>query len=184
MSRFYTDLSLSVYPFYLETIHKKPFLVFRREYFDFPRRGLNKIALTGVFFFCVQSKSRIFTLKSKMNTAEYQIFSYECKKIFRLNVKTINVNFIIRFHRFLALIIYRISTSRFLNHRRSKFWKILMTISTVKVQKKFPGQKTFQMNIRIHLEFEYQMLNYILFCILGMCKIFIHVRSKPTIIPQ
>ena len=119
MSRFYTDLSLSVYPFYLETIHKKPFLVFRREYFDFPRRGLNKIALTGVFFFCVQSKSRIFTLKSKMNTAEYQIFSYECKKIFRLNVKTVNVNFIIRFHRFLALIIYRISTSRFLNHRRS-----------------------------------------------------------------
>ena len=50
--------------FYLETIHKRSFLVFRRDFFSIFRAwGLNKIALTGVFFFCVQSKSRIFTLK-------------------------------------------------------------------------------------------------------------------------
>ena len=100
------SLWLISFVFYLGTIHKRSFLVFRRDYFNFPRMGFeqNRINRSVFLLRSIQIQDIHFEINPKMNAA-FQILSYECKKIL-LNVKTVNVNFIIRFRRFFLLRLY------------------------------------------------------------------------------
>ena len=95
-------IGLSVLSFIWKLYIKDHFSYLDETFFNFPRMGFeqNRINRSVFLLRSIQIQDIHFEINPKMNMPPFKYYPMSAKKSIRWNVKTVNVNFIIRFRRF------------------------------------------------------------------------------------
>ena len=96
------DTGLSAFFFIWKLYIKDHFSYLDETFFNFPRMRFeqNRINRSVFLLRSIQIQDIHFEINPKMNMPPFKYYPMSAKKSIRLNVKTVNVNFIIRFRRF------------------------------------------------------------------------------------